>query len=154
MPKISSEAQRTAHYSHTKPPPPPPANLTEEQAGFWRAIVADLPAGHIKSDNTPLLVEMCRHLSYAAHFGEQLDEMRQAKLTGADAPGKNRRATFIGLAQAAREESRLISSISMRLRLANQARDNSVVAKRLRERTSAGRKPWELDLDEDEPTLS
>jgi hypothetical protein len=81
-------------------------------------------------------------LSYSAQVSEALASLRNANLTGWD------REIFGELLQMSCEQSRLIALLSTKLRLTNQARDNSVVAKRARERTPlGGRRPWDVEED-------
>jgi hypothetical protein len=98
----------------------------------------------ISSNNSPTLVELVRHLSYAAQVAEALAALRNVSLTGED------RVTFGELLKMAREESHIMAVLSTILRLTNQSRDDSVVAKRARERQPTGRRPWEpLDKAQD-----
>jgi hypothetical protein len=140
MPRIAVEAKITNAYARSNPSRSPPSVLTEEQKSFWREIIEDLPANHIRSDCAPTLVELVRHLSYAAHIAESLNLLRGANLVGNDED----REAFIELTKIAREESGIIALLSTKLRLVNQARDNSVVAKRARLRTPTGRRPWDV----------
>jgi len=125
--------------------------LSEEQQKFWRKICKDLRPNHIRSDTVPVLTELVRHLSYAAKLSAQLEAMRQDELAGGDRAGKNRRAVYLQLLQAHREESRIVAVLSTKLRFTVQARDDSEAAERARKRTPVVAKPWEiLDSDEDE----
>jgi len=163
MPRTSAQAQSTARFSLETPPPPPPSDLSVEQQKAWREICADLRPGHIRSDTVPVLAELVRHLSYSTKLAEQLEVMREAELTGRDSAGKSKRSVYLQLAQAHREESRLVAVLSTKLRFTVQARDDSVAAERARKRTPVGPKPWEIrpwddpaddDENDDEPATN
>jgi hypothetical protein len=127
MPRTSNEAEVIAAYATQTAPPSPPSNLTEEQRRYWIAIVADLPAGYIRSDTTPCLIELVRAMSYATQVSETLTAMRNAELGGED---ETQRETFAELLQMSREQSRVISLLSTKLRFTVQARDTSRAAAR------------------------
>jgi hypothetical protein len=146
MPRTANEARTISAYAKQTPPRSPPSNLTEEQRGFWREILENLPANHIRSDCAPTLVELCRHLSYSAQIAEALNVLRSANLVGNDED----REVLVELLQLAREESRIIALLSTKLRLTNQARDDSVVVKRARLRTPTGPRPWDVGRPQDD----
>jgi hypothetical protein len=54
------------------------------------------------------------------------------------------RAIFLQLAQMAREESRVITDLALKLRFCKQTRLNSVTAENARKRLHNGPKPWEV----------
>lgn len=145
MPRTSAEAELMEPFAMQTPPPEPPKGLTEGQARFWRRIVTDLPAGHVRSDNEPTLVQLVRHLDYAEHVAEQLAGMRNDDLTSNKDAGRDRRLIFMNLLQMAREQARIIADLSVKLRLVNSSRDNLTTSKRARERTPAGPRPWQID---------
>ena len=126
-------------------PPEPPEGLTEKQAKFWRRIVTDLPAGHIRSDNEPVLAQLVRHLEYAEQVAHQLADFRGQDFWQLDEGARARRSTFGELLQMAREETRIIADLSLKLRLVNSSRENLTVSKHARERTPVGPRPWQID---------
>jgi hypothetical protein len=139
---VSKAAQAAVAFALDHPPIEPPAYLIEEEATFWRQIVADLPHGHIKSDNTPVLCELCRHLVYSRQVAEQLRELRQTRLTTqGPTPSKNR-SIFNQLLTAARDETRVIANLSVKLRLCSGPRDDNRTTETQRDRMPTGRKPW------------
>jgi hypothetical protein len=92
------------------------------------------------------MVELVRHMSYSAQIAEALDSMRAAPLAGMDREAKAQRLLFIRLLHEAREQSRLISSLSVKLRLTPQAQTVARDVARERARTPAGRRPWEFGV--------
>jgi hypothetical protein len=143
MPRTSQEAELCTRYAITNPPPPPPSDLTQEQQRFWRAICTDLPAGHVRSDCTPVMVELCRHLSYAVQVAEALASVRAVPLANMT---KVQRAIFFQLLRQAREQSKLIADLSVKLRLVPQMTTRARDAARLRERTPIGPRPWDWEV--------
>lgn len=139
----SKSAHAASVFALDPPKPEPPADLIEEEARFWREIVADLPHGHIRSDNTPVLRELCRHMVYSRQVAEQLRELRERHLAAHGPTPAKDRSVFNQLVTIARDESRLISNLSVKLRLVNQTRDDSPTAERSRDREPQGPKPWE-----------
>lgn len=149
MPRVSEEAQNIARYAGVAQKPEPPAELTSEQAAYWRSICADLPPGHIRSDNTPVLIELCRHISYSVQLSEALTDIRELGLAGTDRETASRRSAFCQLTRQARSQSQLIAVLSTKLRLTNQSRDvdrnGATNAARLRARMPiGGTRPWEF----------
>jgi hypothetical protein len=106
--------------------------LTPEQQQFWRAICVDLPPGHVRSDCTPVLVELVRAQSYSAKLAEALASLRTTPLAGMT---EVQRAAFFQLLRHAREQSKLIADLSIKLRLVPQVTTRARDAARLRERT-------------------
>jgi hypothetical protein len=148
---VSKAAQAAVAFALDHPPIEPPPYLIEEEATFWRQIVADLPHGHIKSDNTPVLCELCRHLVYSRQVAEQLRELRQTRLTTqGPTPSKNR-SIFNQLLTAARDETRVIANLSVKLRLCSGPRDDNRTVEAERERTASGPKPWARSGEMPEP---
>jgi hypothetical protein len=118
--------------------------LTPEQSQYWREVIADTPSGWIRSDNAPVLAELCRAMSHAAQIAEELATLRSAKLTGSDEAGKAQRVLFAKLLQMAQAQSQLICQISVKLRFCNQTRTDSIVADRARLRQPTGPRPWDV----------
>lgn len=126
---------------------PPPPELTEEQRQFWVRICTDLPANHVRSDCTPVLAELCRHLSYAAQIAEALDSMRTVPLADTGRTKNIQRTVFFQLLKHAREQSKLIADLSIKLRLLPQVTTRARDAARERARTPVGsRRPWEFGV--------
>lgn len=145
MPRSSEESEFIARYAARNAAPPPPPELTEEQRQFWVRICTDLPANHVRSDCTPVLAELCRHLSYAAQIAEALDSMRTVPLADTGRTKNIQRTVFFQLLKHAREQSKLIADLSIKLRLLPQVTTRARDAARERARTPVGRRPWEWE---------
>jgi hypothetical protein len=141
MPRTSQEAELSTRYAITNPPPLPPEFLTPEQQDYGRAICADLPTGHIRSDCTPVMCELVRAMSYGAQLAEALALVRAVPLVDMT---KAQRVIFFQMLRQAREQAKLIADLSTKLRLVPQATTRARDAARLRARTPVGRRPWEV----------
>jgi hypothetical protein len=133
MPRTPPEADLIAPY----------AIEAQEQAQCWRELMAGLPADWVTSATAPLLVEFCRHIIYARQVAEELTRMRKTSLSGTQ-DAEIDRAIFLQFAQMAREESRVIADLALKLRFCKQTRLNSVTAENARKRLHNGPKPWEV----------
>jgi hypothetical protein len=123
---------------------PPRAELTPEEAAIWGEIVGSMPASWFDSGNAPVLVELCRHVALSRWIAAEMETMRRATLTATTARGQKQRAIYRELAQAAREESKLIAMLSVKLRLTNSShRRDARYDDRARLVTPIGRPPWE-----------
>jgi hypothetical protein len=146
---MSQEAQiiaRQVAVEAQKPEPPASAGLTAEQLGYWRSIVEDLPPGHIRSDNTPVMVELVRAMSISQQIAEALADLRDLRLAGAGKQATSDRTAFLQMTKQLREQTQLIAVLSQKLRFTNQSRDGSngaTNAARLRARSPFGSRPWE-----------
>jgi hypothetical protein len=127
------------------PKPEPPADLTEEQKGYWRGIIAGAPAGWITEATAPLLMQLVRHLSRASKVEKELQAMQDE-----DLGISNRRGIYLDFAKLARQESSTIKQLSLTLRLCQQTRTYSEGTKRALAKVPVGRKPWEIGWDADE----
>jgi hypothetical protein len=58
--------------------PEPPADLTEEQAAEWEAVVARLPADWFPRESHGLLAQYCRHVCTARRLARMLAEVEAA----------------------------------------------------------------------------
>jgi hypothetical protein len=142
---ISAEAQAAADYALPGKPLAPPRDLTPEQQDFWRALMVDFPSGWFRSDHVPVLCELVRHISYSRQIAEALALLRHCPLTRV---AKNRAivAQLLGLA---RDESRMIASLSTKLRLLPQQQEEKRIRAAHRDRIPPGRKPWEIHPRDD-----
>jgi hypothetical protein len=68
-----------------------------------------------------LIEEVWGQMGNSTQIAEALDSMWAASLAGTDREGKAQRSLFIRLLHQAREQSRLITSLSTKLRLVPQA---------------------------------
>jgi hypothetical protein len=143
MPRTSEEADLISPYAIAAPKLEPPEALTPEQAQCWREVMAGLPSDWVTSATAPLLVEYVRHITYARKVAEQLTQMRELPLLDAEGAETNR-AIYFEFAQMARDESRIVADLAIKLRFCKQTRINSVTAERARNRLRTGPKPWEI----------
>jgi hypothetical protein len=111
-------------------PPEPPADLTTREAELWRRIVSSVPPGWIDGGCQHLLVDLCQH--WVA---------RDAVKLGYEQTGE------LELLRSWREQSRLITNLSTRLRLTPQSRFDRQRAGTLTRGSGQGQKAWELDAD-------
>jgi hypothetical protein len=117
---------------------PVPRELSEEEASIWNGITAAMPASWFDSGNQPVLVELCRHAALANKIAEELATLRKRKLTA------QQRAIFLQLLGMAASESKLIASLSVKLRLVNSShRRDERYDDRLKHRQPQGPRPWE-----------
>jgi hypothetical protein len=144
MPKESAAAQEMTPFALSAAPLPPPDSLNEEEAGYWRGLVGQFPRERFDVDDVPLLVELMRHMSTARQINEQLDLMRRVRLIGPSLERAKARQVFCQLARQAREESKLIAMLSVKLRLADQSKTRKILAEAERERMPVGPRPWDV----------
>jgi hypothetical protein len=121
----------------------PPPELSAEEAQSWREITASLPPSWFDSGNAPVLAELCRHMALSRQIAEELATMRKRKLTSDTPHGAKQREIFRQLLQAAREESRLIAMLSVKLRLTNSSHRRDERYDDRRRLALQGRRPWE-----------
>lgn len=121
--------------------PPPPAELTKEQAAEWRAIVATKPAEWFSRDTHALLVDLCRHIIMARRVAEQIDAFPLEQLSGEE--GLERYKVLGGMAE---RHSRVIASLSTKLRITQQSRSDAGKAATAHKSAAGGAaaRPWEI----------
>jgi hypothetical protein len=117
--------------------PHPPAELTEEQAKDWRAVVGRLPPDWFHREVHPLLCAYVRHISSARFVAKQIDAMGSADL--ADPKVFKRYSAFLRMEAL---ESSAIARLATKLRLTNQSRYTPAGAAAAARRQS-GPMPWE-----------
>jgi hypothetical protein len=122
---------------------PPPAALTTEQADAWRELVGASAPERFGPDARPVLLELVRAMSVSRQIAEQLAALRERPLTSDTKAGAATRRTFLQLAAVARDQARLIGSLSVKLRLAEQTKTRKAVAAAESERSPAGPRPWD-----------
>jgi hypothetical protein len=141
MPRKSAQALRVTAVPSARIEPPP--DLTDEQREDWRVITAKFPPDHFGADNAPLLAQLVTHLSLARQLAEQLAGLRKTTLTATTARGAQQRAAFCQLLRMHAQESRLIASLSVKLRLTNSSHRNDRYDERRLRTTPDGPRPWE-----------
>jgi hypothetical protein len=112
--------------------PAPPASLTDEQAQEWRQIVSSMAANYFSPETHALLEARCRHVIW----GRRLAQAIEAEEKSPDFD----MTTYQSLLRAAAEQSRVITILDTKMRLAQQ----TTYDRREPKRKSAGLKtPWE-----------
>jgi hypothetical protein len=72
MPRTSVVAAEQAPFAIMGEALAPPSELTEEQRGFWRALVDPYPPEKFRPECAPALREFVRAMSRSAKLNEQL----------------------------------------------------------------------------------
>jgi hypothetical protein len=144
MARHSAAEQAAASIAIASPELPPPAELTPEEAAIWREIVGSMPASWFDSGNAPVLIELCRHIVLSRWLAGELAALDKTRLTATTARAQKQRAIYQQLLQAVREESRLITVLSTKLRLTNSShRRDERYDDRRRLALPSARVPWE-----------
>ena len=128
--------------------PAPPQELTQEEAAIWRSIVDRMPPDYFPVPTHAMLVQLSRHIRQSRWFADQLRELEK-KLPDADneqRPQVLQDLMALGRAQA--NESRVIATLSRRLKL-TQLYDASSINKARRSFLTETR-PWDVPNDDGE----
>jgi hypothetical protein len=114
--------------------PDPPQDLTEEQAGEWKAVVNRMPADWFPRETHGVLAHYCRHVVTARYIGELIAAMESGSdgSTGLDLEKYER------LLRLQEKEGRAISSLATRMRLTQHSRYD-----RKKGTGNVTRRPWE-----------
>jgi len=133
--KQSAVAKATLKISGEKDVkrPEAPRELVGEEIREWNAIVAELPPDWFTRESWGLLVQYCRHVVRARKIAEMIDEED-------DKPDGISLANYDKLLNMQARESRTISALSTKMRLAQQS-----TLSRRDESKKVGKKPapWE-----------
>jgi hypothetical protein len=113
--------------------PKPPAELTEEQAEEWRAIVNEHPADQFPRGRHSMLADHCRHTTCSRRIGELINRVDQTEPFDID--------TYDRLGKMLDRHTRSISSLAVRLGIAY----STAYEKRPAKGQGAAKKPWEID---------
>jgi len=111
--------------------PEPPADLTDEQAEEWRAIVNRLAADWFPRETHGMLAQYCRHI-VAARRVAQLIEAQEESDTLFDIEEYDR------LLKMQEREGRAMSSLATRMRISQQATYDKE-----KKKPKSGKRPWE-----------
>jgi hypothetical protein len=126
------------------PRQPAPSELTKEQVGIWRAVVAAEPADWFSGSTQPLLAQFCRHVVAARRVAKMIAAL-ETEIAAKSAEDCERLAVMLSAAKVfdrlqkmQERESRAIASLATKMRITHQAttnhRGNKIEAK----------KPWEF----------
>ena len=111
--------------------PDPPAELTEEQAAEWRAVVNRLSAGHFPRETHAMLAAYCRHVVTARRVAQVIDALEKDTEFNA--------AEYYRALKAQDAEGRAISSLAGRMRFSQI----STIPHKLARKPSMEKNPWE-----------
>ena len=112
--------------------PEPPAELRDEHADEWTAIVSRMPAGWFPRETHGLLVQYCRHVVAARRIAQLVAAME------ADEEGFDLGAYDKALKMQERE-GRASSSLATRMRLTQQ----TTYDKSKKNPQGPGKRPWD-----------
>lgn len=110
--------------------PEPPADLTDEQAAEWRAVVNRLPADWFPRETHGLLAQYCRHVVAGRRIQQLVSSIEAEKdfdLVAYDRALKMQE-----------RESRCIASLATRMRISQQSKFD-----KQKKRGTLTAKPWE-----------
>lgn len=117
--------------------PKPPAELNDEQAIEWMAVVNRLPADWFPRETHPMLALYCRHVVSARRVAQLIKAAESEKDLDLE--------TYDRLLKMQERESRAISSLATRMRISQQSTyDKS------RKKPLSAKPPWGEQGD-DEP---
>lgn len=112
------------------PRPEPPDELTDEQAGEWRAIVNRLAADWFPRETHSVLAQYCRHVVAARKVAQLIEAVEQAPTVDV--------AEYDTLLRMQEREGRALSALATRMRLTQQASYDAA-----KKKPSQSRKLWE-----------
>jgi hypothetical protein len=135
----SAESQSTVVALVPGTRPGAPAELTAEQAEYWRVTVNRMPADWFTGGVGALLCQLCRHISYSRWVAGQMAKFKLGTLKEA-----KELARFDKLSRMHEREGKAISSLMTKLRLTPQAKYSARAAYTAAKNTPM-RKPWECD---------
>lgn len=111
--------------------PEPPEELTDEQAGEWRAIVNRLPASWFPRETHGVLAQYCRHIVAARRVAQLIEAAEESDEFRID--------NYDVLLRMQEREGRALSSLATRMRLTQQATYDASKKKP----DAPASKPWE-----------
>jgi hypothetical protein len=94
--------------------PEPPEDLTEAEAKVWRNVVASMPPDWFSPATFPLLGLYCRHTAGLDFIDRVLRSLEKSKEPKAASEWRK-------MAQARRQECKVIYSLAVKMRLAQQS---------------------------------
>lgn len=112
--------------------PTPPAELTDEQANEWRAVVNRLPADWFPRETHGLLAQYCRHVIAARRIGQLVAAEEESEDFDLD--------RYDQLLKMQEREGRALSSLATRMRLSQQTTYSD---KKTKPAAGGLKKPWE-----------
>jgi hypothetical protein len=123
-----------------------PYDLTDEEAGEWRAIVDGRPASYFPKETHAMLADYCRHVCKARRIAGMIQALEAAVRESAQDEGKTAVEAMLGAIGAvdklyamAERETRAIASLATKMRFSQQTNIRADAA----QPPKATRKPWE-----------
>ena len=110
--------------------PQAPAELTDEQADEWCAIIGRLPAEYFPRETHGMLAQYCRHITRARHLAQLIAQMEASDSFDV--------GEYRALLQSEETQSRAIATIASKLRLSHSA-----IQDRRQRRPTSAKRPWE-----------
>ena len=111
----------------------PPAELTDEQAEEWRAIVNTMSADWFMQGNYPILMQYCRHIVEARRISQLIEQcLQQNELD---------HSHYAKLLTQQQAESRTLADLARSMRLTQ----HSLVRKETAKHPKRIKKPWADD---------
>lgn len=120
LPAVTAEIQR----------PDAPYDLTDEQTEEWWAVVNRMPADWFPRETHALLANYCRHVVMARRVAQLIQAAEKQEQLDVDEYDK--------LGKMMERESRIIASLSTKMRISQQATYDPK-----RKKGSQVKKPWE-----------
>lgn len=114
--------------------PHPPADLTEEQAAEWQAVVERLPADWFQRETHALLAQYCRHVVAGRRIAQLIERLEDAEHFNVE--------DYDRLLKMQEREGRALSSLATRMRISQHATYD-----KKRKKPIEGARPWKDDGD-------
>ena len=111
----------------------PPADLSDEQAEEWRAVVNRLQADWFPRETHAVLAQFCRHVVTARRIAQSMTIMEQSTDDSFDM------VEYSHLIKLQIGESRILASLATKLRLTQQATIRAEQARK----PSQEERPWD-----------
>jgi hypothetical protein len=143
MPRSIAAAAELSEIAVFGAPMEPPAELTAEQAGYWRELVGANAASRFGPDHVPVLVALVTHMSIAKKLASEVATLSRRALSGNSKAAAEHRRAYLQLVDAANAETRVIMALSRSLRLCEQTKVRKDHHEAERRERPAGPRPWD-----------
>ena len=107
-----------------------PADLTDDQAEEWRAVVNRMPAEWFPRETHALLADYCRHVVMARKISQLIQQSEEGETLDV--------GEYDRLGRMAERESRVIASLATKMRLTQQTTYDKT-----KKKPSTALKPWD-----------
>jgi hypothetical protein len=116
--------------------PDPPPYLSDDEAEVWRSIVDSMPSNWFGAETWPMLCQLCAHTVASRAIRRALHRTSRNV------------ASLHELLTMNKNESKIITELSHKLRLTPASRKNSRKAE-VEHRHGTTKRPWERETEED-----